>query len=571
MRKIYVLCVFIFIQTLLWAQPKTDTRWFEQARFGIFIHWGLYSQIGYTEWCQNHFEFEAADYEKLKNSFNPVNFNSEVWAKLIKESGAKYVVMTSKHHEGFCMYPSAFTDYDIENTLYKKDIIGQLKASLDKQKIPFGLYYSVMDWHHPDYLPRRYFEKRTGSGADLKNYKLYFKNQVSEIIRKYKPVVLWFDGEWENTHDSLETVELVQMMHQLKPDILFNNRLSRWGYGDFRTPENTVPATGIKDENGKPVVWETCHTINDSWGYDPFSREFMSSRDLIRILIDIASKGGNLLLNIGPKPDGSIQPEFISRLQDLGKWLNVNGESIYGTQASIFPSLPFYGRSTTGNNKVYLHLFMKPENGILEVPMLKNKILAIKTLSNHRDLTYTLKGNQIKIDLKNVITDIDATVIVIETEDTPKIDNRLPIVESASEIILTPEKAEMLPLGKQSLELRQYFDKMRIYKWNFDNQNAYLDWNFETLNNSKLNICLHAASTKETTDSIPVKLIVDNDTIPGFLPGRRPWSFMNEYIYNGVKLGTLQLNAGRHHIRLIILAPAFREAVFEKLRFFEQR
>ena len=340
-KRILILFFSVLFSFLANAQTAVNSQWYNDAKFGIFVHYGLYAQIGYTEWAQNHFEIQAAEYEKLQSQFAPSQFNANQWVQLFMEAGAKYLVFTAKHHEGFSMYQSKYTDFNSFKSPYSIDFLAQLsEACLQKKGLPFGVYYSVMDWHHPDYLPRRYFDNRPKELANTNNYKLFFKNQVSEIIDRYHPSLLWFDGEWENTHDSLESVALDQMIRDKNPSILINNRLSRYVKGDFKTPENAVPATGLKSEDGKPVNWELCYTINDSWGYDPYSTEFKSARGLIRLLVDICSKGGNLLLNVGPKPDGSIQSEFQERLLAMGKKLETIRKALNSKGIVITEGIP---------------------------------------------------------------------------------------------------------------------------------------------------------------------------------------------------------------------------------------
>jgi len=568
MKKFHLGVLFIvFINSFLCYNSSAQNdkiAWFRDAKFGIFIHWGLYSQIGYTEWCQNHFEMQADDYVTLAKTFNPIKYDANAWTSLIKASGAKYCVITSKHHEGFSMYDTRFSDYSIMQTPYKKDVLGMLANTLKKEKINFGIYYSVMDWHHPDYLPRRYFDRRSVSTANFANYKIFFKNQVGELIDNYQPKLMWFDGEWENTHDSLETVDIVNMMRLKQPDILFNNRLSRFSHGDFRTPENIVPATGLKDEKGNPIAWEVCHTINDSWGYDPYSNEFLSERDLIRMLIDIVSKGGNLLLNIGPKPDGSIQTEFIERLNGLGKWLSKNGESIYGTDASIFPNLPFYGRSTTKGNKIFLHVFMQPKNGILPIPMLKNKIAKVYTLVDSKPLNYKIENNQIQINLSKNSFDVNANMIVIETHEKPEIANILPIFPVENTIELNCENGN-IPTENKGLEAEQYFDKMRIKKWTSKQNETWIEWKFETTKEQTFNIQINAANAYEKFGNAVFYLEIDEWLKEGQLAQREPWSFANKYVYEGVTINNITLKAGKHNIRFKANLKTDQQIIFDKI------
>ena len=283
------------------AAPASDRlQWFRDAKFGLFIHWGVYSMIGREEWARQILQIPLSEYQYYADNFNPVDFNPAEWAALAKEAGVRYIIITSKHHDGFCMFDSAYTDYDIGHAKYGKDILGMLSAACKTAGVPLGFYYSIMDWHHPDYLPRREWEKdRSTKGADLNRYMEYAMNQVKELVTRYDPAVLWFDGQWEHTAKEQRTDEIEKMLLTLKPSILINDRLP--GHGDFGTPENYVPATGIRNADGTPRLWEACYTMNwNGWGYNRYETEFHSASQLIRQLIEIVSKGGNLLLNVGP-------------------------------------------------------------------------------------------------------------------------------------------------------------------------------------------------------------------------------------------------------------------------------
>jgi alpha-L-fucosidase len=565
-NKIFLFAVFIFVLPQLYAQSDKNEalKRFKDAKLGIFIHWGLYSQIGYTEWCQNNFEIQAENYKQLAETFNPKNFNSDEWAKLIKSSGAKYCVFTAKHHEGFSMYNTSFSDYSINNTPYKKDILGMLAKSLKNNNIELGIYYSVMDWYHPDYLPRRYFDKRDITNANTGRYKLFFRNQVMELIEKYNPSILWFDGEWENTHDSTETVDILNSIYSKKSNILINNRLSRYYKGDFQTPENVIPATGIKDDRGEPLIWEVCHTINDSWGYNPYSKEFLSERDIIRTLIDVVSKGGNLLLNIGPAPDGKIQTEFVERLNALGKWLSVNGESIYETDASVFPFLPFYGRSTTKGDKIYIHVFMKPKSGKLNIPLLNNKILEVYTLNDKRKLNYKIANQQIEIELPEKLYDNNASVIVVKLDSKPQPADVLPVFEVDNNIELSPENG-LMPLDTKGLKAEQYYDKLRIRKWTAKQNDITIEWNFETKTEKFFNMKLFAANAFEKGGDCKIQIAIDNQNYTNVLPQREPWSYANKYIYDGVDFGKILLKEGKHKIIFKTSLIEDQQIIFEKI------
>ena len=375
--------------------------WWRDARFGLFIHWGLYAvpagewggQTGHGEWILSTAQIPLEEYEKFVGRFNPVDFDADAWVRMAKDAGMKYIVFTSKHHEGFCLFDSAYTDYDIMATPFRRDILKELSEACRKAGIRMCWYHSIMDWHHPDYLPRRPWETRSADGADFDRYVAYLKNQLAELVTNYGEIgVLWFDGEWESTWSHERGSDLYDYVRSLQPSIIINNRVDvgRGGMegfsesnkyrGDFGTPEQQVPATGIPG-----VDWESCITMNRHWGYNKNDHVWKSAEDLIRMLVDIAAKGGNFLLNVGPTAEGQFPQPSIDRLAAIGRWMAVNGDSIYGTQAGPFPSLP-WGRCTAKQTAgdqwtLYLHVFDWPAGGELVLPAVDNEIRSVRLLA----------------------------------------------------------------------------------------------------------------------------------------------------------------------------------------------
>lgn len=397
------------------AARSERMRWWREARFGMFIHWGLYSipagewegKSRYAEWIRHRAEIPLETYDGLLDRFNPVEFDAEAWVRMAREAGMRYLVITSKHHDGFCLWPSGQTEFDVESTPFKRDILGELKSACDRNDIVFCLYYSIMDWHHPDYLPRRPWENnRSTEGADFSRYVSYMKAQLKELVDAYDPGVLWFDGEWEPTWTHELGVELDDYVRSLKPDIIINNRVDKGRKGmegmtrdevfrgDFGTPEQRIPDQGFPG-----VDWESCMTMNHHWGFNRRDHDFKSTTELVRKLVDIASKGGNFLLNVGPKPDGTFPEESVERLKQIGEWMEVNGAAIRGTQASPVGAMP-WGRVTSAERnggRLFLHVFDPPEDGKLEVPGVSAKSAAL--MAGGKVLTIRESGDGMVVEL----------------------------------------------------------------------------------------------------------------------------------------------------------------------------
>ncbi len=358
-------------------------QWFRQDRFGMFIHWGVYSVIGRGEWIQDTGKIPLKEYEQNYPKFNPVQFDADRWVGQAKQAGQRYIVITTKHHDGFCMFDSKLSDYTIMHTPVKRDVCKELSEACRQQGLKLGFYYSIMDWHHPDYTPRRPWEKdRTTDGADFDRYVEYMRGQIRELMTNYGEIaVLWFDGGWERTapEDLQKFRDIIAMARQLQPKMLVNNRANI--AGDFETPEQFIPATGVVDKEGRPALWEVCLTMTTGhgsfaptawWGYDRHETVFKPADQLIQTLIDVVSKGGNLLLNVGPAPEGVIRPEESERLAAVGRWMERHAEAIYETQASPFRLLPFFGRATRKGKLLYVHVFDWPQDRQLVLPGLKD-------------------------------------------------------------------------------------------------------------------------------------------------------------------------------------------------------
>ena len=461
-----LVCAFV-LPNRSFAGPPAETKehhdarmaWWRDARFGMFIHWGVYSvpagewqgETGHGEWIMENAHIRVSRYEQFATNFNPVKFDAKAWVQTAKDAGMKYIVITSKHHDGFCMWPTAQTDWSIKNTPFHRDPLQELSDECEKAGIRFCLYYSIMDWHHPDWGKRRdWNDLATNTPApDMNRYTDYMKAELKELITRYHPAVLWFDGEWEEPWTYERGMDLWNYLRALDPDLIINNRIgkARAGMsgmdagkdrvGDFGTPEQRIPANGF----GPGVDWESCMTMNHHWGYNKHDDGWKSSETIIHNLCDIASKGGNYLLNVGPTSEGLFPAPSVERLADVGRWMKVNSLAIYGTTATPFgfelgnevKAKDGYGndtmvssendwRATTKAGKIYLILFKWPVDGKFLAPGLESKVKKAYLLADHKKLKVTQNETGAMISLPAEAPDKTASVICLEIADkVPKV------------------------------------------------------------------------------------------------------------------------------------------------------
>ncbi|SDE57552.1 alpha-L-fucosidase [Mucilaginibacter pineti] len=427
------------------------TAWWEKARFGMFIHWGVYTipagvydgkeYPGLGEWLMHDAKIPVATYKDYAKKFNPTEYNPEQWVKMAKAAGMKYIVITTKHHDGFALFDSKASDWNVvKATPYGKDLIKPLAEACRKQGMKLGFYYSqANDWNNKGGAAADgHWDKAQDGSFDDYIDKVAIP-QVREILTNYGDVAeLWWDVPTDMTKE--RAAKFLPVV-ALQPNIITNDRLGGDDKGDLFTPEQYIPATGIKG------LWETCMTMNNTWGFKTNDHDWKSGKSLIRNLIETASKGGNYLLNVGPEPTGKFPAPIVERLAEIGKWMDVNSESIYGTTASPFKYLP-WGRATekaeaNGNTTLYLQVYTWPTDGKLLIPGLDNTILSAKFLANGKALTTGKANDQLFVNVPTAALDETSTVIKLTIKGKPQIKEFVQNPEADGSIVLHPELADL--------------------------------------------------------------------------------------------------------------------------------
>ncbi len=442
MKKLKTLSLLLAVPCLATAAPDARLEQFNNWKFGLFIHWGVCSLASWeNSWplmrpLNKRRPGDTEEfYATLAPKFDPVKFDPDAWVKLAQDSGQRYIVFTAKHLDGFAMWDSLYTDYKITKTPYGKDIVKQLADACHRANMPLGFYYSVADMNHPDYrdTSKRISENWHGEPwrPEWPVYLDYVGLQLTELLTHYGPVaMIWFDGV--APLEEFDGRRFTRLIHELQPDALINNRLGVGG--DFDTPEQhnpkgvptkqvagsntdvinkTVAGTVPKAEDFRP--WETCQVIDQkNWFYHQDEHIFKSPKELIQLLAVTSSMGGNLLLDVGPGPDGTIRPEFTERLLAMGAWLKVNGDSIYGTTYGPLQNLPF-GRSTRKDKTIYLHVFNWPADGKLEVDGLSARITSVKVLAGGAKLVYHQNKDKLEIEVPRQAPDENDSVLAVLT------------------------------------------------------------------------------------------------------------------------------------------------------------
>lgn len=393
-------------------------EWYKDARFGMFIHWGLYSIPARGEWIRSYERITKEDYMQYFDEFNPTDYDPRAWARAAKEAGMKYVVLTAKHHDGFCLFDSKYTDFKSTNTKCGRDLVAEYVEAVRAEGLKVGLYFTLIDWYHEDYPhysdkihPMRENPDYKDDNRHFENYVEYMHNQIREICTNYGKIdLMWFDFSYDDMEgEKWQATKLINMVRELQPDVIIDNRLEvnsegcsslakcdpKPYHGDFVTPEQMIPPNGIQDVEGNDMVWEACVTMNNNWGYHATDRFFKPASMLIKKLVECVSKGGNMILNVGPDAKGRIPDESMKILRDIGTWMKKNGDSIYGCgKAGI--DKPEFGRVTGKDKRLYFHVY---ENAIGPLPLLGIKKEDVK------GIRYLASGAEVPISTSWVHSD----------------------------------------------------------------------------------------------------------------------------------------------------------------------
>jgi len=397
-------------------------EWFQDAKLGMFIHWGVYSILGDGEWVMNTQRIDKQTYQKLPSFFNPINYDPKEWVALAKVAGMKYITITSKHHDGFAMFDSKLTDWDIiERTPYKKDVIKMLADECKKEGIKLFFYHSQLDWFQENYFPRGNTGQTAGrpDKGDWYKYLDFMDGQLTELLTNYGEIGgIWFDGHWDKKDSDWRLDKTYGLIHSLQPACLIgsNHHLTPFPGEDFQMFEKDLPGQKTTGFNQEQTVGqlplETCETMNNSWGFNLQDKNYKSTKNLIQYIVKAAGLNSNFLLNVGPMPNGKIQPEFVSTLKEIGSWINKNGETIYGTRGG--PVTPrSWGVTTQKGNKVYVHILNPEDNNIL-IPDFGKKIRSITTFGQGVKIKYKQDAFGIAITVPDEVIDETDTILVIE-------------------------------------------------------------------------------------------------------------------------------------------------------------
>jgi alpha-L-fucosidase len=395
---------------------------FQNQKFGLFIHWGIYSILGNGEWVMHQQKIPYDNYKRLANFFNPQEFNAKEWVQLAKAAGMKYITITSRHHDGFSMFKTEASPYNIvDATPYKKDPLKELADECQKEGIKLNFYYSLLDWGRKDYGFGKPIVNGAPEATDWNSYIAFIKKQLTELITNYPNIgAIWFDGHWERPQANWHYDEIYGLIHQLNPKILIgnNHHLAPFKGEDYQMFEKDLPGENKTGYSGDSKIGalplETCETINNSWGFNINDRKYKSTRQIVHYLVNAAGRNANFLLNVGPMPNGKIQPEFTDTLAAVGAWLQKNGSSIYGTRGNIIPPQP-WGVVTAKNKTLYAHILQPVQQPYIFIPEVKQKIKKA-ILMNSKGVKFKQQPEGLFVYLDDVPLDELDTIIQLETQ-----------------------------------------------------------------------------------------------------------------------------------------------------------
>ncbi len=411
-------------QTVYTPAPENlkAREWFQDAKFGLFIHWGVYSILGDGEWVMNNQRIDKTTYQKLPAFFNPIDFNPKEWVAMAKAAGMKYITITSKHHDGFAMFDSKLTDWDIvDRSPYIKDVIKMLAEECKKEGIKLFFYHSHLDWYQENYYPRGNTGQTAGrpEKGDWYKYLDFMDGQLTELLTNYGEIGgIWFDGHWDKKNTDWRLDKTYKLIHDLQPACLIgnNHHLAPFPGEDFQMFEKDLPGqktTGFNQEQTVGALpLETCETMNNAWGFNLQDKNYKSAKNLIQYLVKAAGHNSNFLLNVGPMPNGKVQPEFIATLKEMGQWIEKNGETIYGTRGGPVPPKS-WGVTTWKGNKVFVHI-MNLEDTNLLIPDFGKKVKNLTLFSSGAKLKYKQDAFGIVITVPEESVDETDTIVVIE-------------------------------------------------------------------------------------------------------------------------------------------------------------
>jgi len=522
-------------------QRDARMKWWREAKFGMFIHWGVYSVPagiykgkkipGIGEWIMHNAKIPVAEYREFAKQFNPVKYNPDEWVKLAKDAGMKYIVITSKHHDGFALFDSKVTDWDVvDATPYKKDLLKPLAEACQRHGIKLGFYYSqAQDWNHPGGAAAGGHWDPAQDGSMDEYIDKIAVPQVREILSNYGPIaILWWDTP---INMNAERAKKLIALLRLQPGIIHNNRLGGGFHGDTETPEQYIPPTGFPGRD-----WEVCMTMNDTWGYKSYDNNWKSTKTLIRNLVDIASKGGNYLLNVGPTSEGLIPEPSVERLKEIGKWMKVNGEAIYATTASPFKKLA-WGRCTKkiqGDQTIlYLHVFDWPQDGSLLVPGLKNKALSAKLLATGETLAFKNTDEGVTITVPKTAPDEISSTVVLTIAGAPDVEQTVMIKQDKNGAVKFAAYDANIHGKNLKYESGHGHDNLGFWT----DPSDYADWQFEITTPGKFNVTAQVAST----GSANLEISVAGKTLTVKFPNTGDYTKFQK-----IEIGQVELPVGKH-------------------------